>query len=553
MSDRRVNLVFQGGGVRGIAYAGVLDSMPDHCKIHSVGGTSAGAIVAALLAIGTKPREVKAKLEDPKLRELLVATDVARTTRLRATVEALGGVLQSGLGGWRAPFRLLAMLCQHRGAWDDVSEIWSRYGLHSSCLVRKWLDETFGNTRFDQLAVTDLKIVAANVSTRRYMIYDKSWGRKKIAEAVHASVSIPIFFEPYFEGARNAADFLVDGGLVSNFPHYLFAQAEYPTIGFRLRDIEPGPITDAGGYLKGLLLTMTEAHDEHRPTPLHFQCYEIHTPDTIPSTHFDLSDHDIEALYKAGRTTGDQVEWDKHSSPTPLAYFYDPDPQAALQFSVDQARILYESLFEKSNWVDKIEQRAYFTVRIDHNWSVHYDRVLEQQVIGTRPLSLGRLVVQGFPGTVGCQSITAIKYVIEEVTGNVSKSLIRIPAFNSGDQKGFVFFYNPPLQAGQGWRRFHYAFSIVKEFTSTVAAGQVGHLSFTTNQVAHDHQWDLRMRFLVDERLPPLKLSAMIPGCAVTPCPDEAVDGRLHRVWECSVGSMQITQTMKWEIDVSLA
>ena len=45
-AKRWLNLVFQGGGVRGIAYAGVLAKMPDHCDIHSVGGTSAGSIVA---------------------------------------------------------------------------------------------------------------------------------------------------------------------------------------------------------------------------------------------------------------------------------------------------------------------------------------------------------------------------------------------------------------------------------------------------------------------------------------------------------------------------
>lgn len=32
--DRRLNLVFQGGGIRGIAYVGALELMPPHLHVH---------------------------------------------------------------------------------------------------------------------------------------------------------------------------------------------------------------------------------------------------------------------------------------------------------------------------------------------------------------------------------------------------------------------------------------------------------------------------------------------------------------------------------------
>ena len=38
IATRWLNLVFQGGGVRGIAYAGGLARMPAHYRIHAVGG-----------------------------------------------------------------------------------------------------------------------------------------------------------------------------------------------------------------------------------------------------------------------------------------------------------------------------------------------------------------------------------------------------------------------------------------------------------------------------------------------------------------------------------
>ncbi len=67
MENRSVNLVFQGGGVRGIAYAGVLSTMPEWLRITGVGGTSAGALVAALLAIGKRGKELREILSDPAL------------------------------------------------------------------------------------------------------------------------------------------------------------------------------------------------------------------------------------------------------------------------------------------------------------------------------------------------------------------------------------------------------------------------------------------------------------------------------------------------------
>src|SRR5215218_1445757 len=55
------NLVLEGGGVRGFAFAGafqVLDSLGILQNIERVGGTSAGAILGTLLAVGYTPKEM---------------------------------------------------------------------------------------------------------------------------------------------------------------------------------------------------------------------------------------------------------------------------------------------------------------------------------------------------------------------------------------------------------------------------------------------------------------------------------------------------------------
>ena len=51
-----IGIALAGGGIRGIAHAGVLKALEEkNIKIDAIGGTSAGSIVAALYAMGYKP------------------------------------------------------------------------------------------------------------------------------------------------------------------------------------------------------------------------------------------------------------------------------------------------------------------------------------------------------------------------------------------------------------------------------------------------------------------------------------------------------------------
>lgn len=55
----KVGVALSGGGMRGIAHAGVLKAFDDYgIKIDVIGGTSAGSMVASLYAIGYKPDEI---------------------------------------------------------------------------------------------------------------------------------------------------------------------------------------------------------------------------------------------------------------------------------------------------------------------------------------------------------------------------------------------------------------------------------------------------------------------------------------------------------------
>jgi predicted acylesterase/phospholipase RssA len=88
------NLIFQGGGVKGTAYLGAMEVLlntqsKSHIKlsqIKRVGGASAGAITALLLALGKGLDELTTLINGLELKSLLDEGDVVKGFNLRDTV-----------------------------------------------------------------------------------------------------------------------------------------------------------------------------------------------------------------------------------------------------------------------------------------------------------------------------------------------------------------------------------------------------------------------------------------------------------------------------------
>src|SRR5207244_4266854 len=69
------NLVFQGGGSKGLAYIGVVETLEERGDLQCVkrvAGTSAGAITATLVALGCSSTELNAFLTEEQLTDVLV-------------------------------------------------------------------------------------------------------------------------------------------------------------------------------------------------------------------------------------------------------------------------------------------------------------------------------------------------------------------------------------------------------------------------------------------------------------------------------------------------
>lgn len=309
-NEKRFDLVLEGGGVKGIGLVGALAALEERgFQSQRVAGSSAGAIVAALHAAGYTAEE---------MRDIVLAMD------LEVFLD----------GGWlsRLPFI---------GPWLSVVV---SHGIHRGERLHRWLREHLaakGITTFADLGGgTDcrLQIIVSDVSERELLVLPRDAHKLgvspealEVAKVVRMSSAIPLFFRPVrLKNPRTKRhQTLVDGGLLSNFPVWLFdtrGEPRWPTFGLMLTEDEPDvPISSRIGresdrfgligYLKSLVRTMLEAHDRRYLRSATF-ARTIAIPTLgVHTLEFELSKRKKELLYESGREAAEifLATWDFHA------------------------------------------------------------------------------------------------------------------------------------------------------------------------------------------------------------------------------------------------
>ena len=303
MNEPFADLVFEGGGVKGIGLAGAYSALCERgVGPKRVAGTSAGAITAALVAAGYSAEELDEILLDVPFARF---KDSAWEDRIPIVGHPLSVLLQRGIyeGGF---FRE-----------------WMK-GLLAAKGVR-----TFGQLADPEATELKdryrLKVIVSDVTHRRLLVLPDdaaSLGIEpddlEVAYAVRMSMSIPIFFEPVMHrNPRTGVDHLiVDGGMLSNFPVWLFDATKgepprWPTFGMLLVEADPkvpvshrvegresGSIID---YIKALASTMMEAHDRlYLEKATFVRTIPIPTLG-VSTTEFDITPERVRAIYESGR------------------------------------------------------------------------------------------------------------------------------------------------------------------------------------------------------------------------------------------------------------
>lgn len=218
------NLVFEGAGIRGIAYAGAIKELEAQNlipQIKKVGGTSAGAITALLIALNYNAAEIEA---------IIGSTNFKRFNDGRFFFA--GGINRlNKYFGWYRGNRL---------------ESW----------LEKIIEAKTGNANitFIQLknkGFKDLYVTGTNLNQQKLVVFShQSYPNCKVKDAVRVSVSIPLYFEPLYTDtsgniikrpkSKSNVNILLDGGFIANYPIRLFDDAASETkfnkhtIGFRI-------------------------------------------------------------------------------------------------------------------------------------------------------------------------------------------------------------------------------------------------------------------------------------------------------------------------------
>ncbi len=291
------NIVFEGGGVRGVAFGGSLRFLEEHDilkNIINIAGSSAGAIVAGGVAIGMTSQEM---IDEMKAVDFETFKD-----------DSWGGVI----------FDLIRLMTQFGIYKGDAFFKW-----YSDLLHRKCGD---ANITFKQLYARYQKtLVITGTCLNRAMTYyfhrsDPRFGDMPIALAVRISMSIPLFWK----AVRLGGDLMVDGGVLNNYPIFVFdgdtigdasnisdeAIQHSKTIGLKLMTSheradntlyhinEPisGPVEYAKAYMNATLIQIERAHIRKGYWE-RTVCINTHE---ISSLDFDLSDQAKDTLANEG-------------------------------------------------------------------------------------------------------------------------------------------------------------------------------------------------------------------------------------------------------------
>ena len=278
--------VFEGGGVKGIGLVGAVCRLEEEGYTwRNLAGTSAGAIIAALLAAGYTGNEIK---------EIILGIDFRKfqDRDLLQSIPLVG--------------KALGLLVEK--------------GLYRGDSFEKWLGDLLrakGKVKFKDISrngKSSLKVVASDITRKKLIILPdelKSYGIDPmdfdIAKAIRMSMSIPFYFNPvklYWSGKLY---YIVDGGILSDFPVWLFDTdrlPDSPVFGLRLISPIHGRTimgkNDFFSYMIDVVKTILD-EDDARYISNKSLVRTIPVPcEDVSATEFDISAEKSMKLFKRG-------------------------------------------------------------------------------------------------------------------------------------------------------------------------------------------------------------------------------------------------------------
>lgn len=289
----KIDAVFSGGGVKAYAFAGVLKSLEEkNIEIERVAGTSAGAIVASFIAANYQTDEVIQLIEKLDLNQFL---DPPALTKY-------------------LPFSKWLFL-------------YFQLGIYKGNKLEDWIYEQLAEKNiytFNDVREGYLKVVVSDLTLGKLVVIPDDLERVyginpdtfPVATAVRMSAGFPYFFMPKkLTGKTNKKSIIVDGGLLSNFPLWLFGRGKNknkrPVLGIKLtgsveEENNSRDIKNAIDMFTALFATMKQGHDA-RYISKHDQHNIIFIPvEGVDTVNFHIDKKVKEYLYNTGKASADE-------------------------------------------------------------------------------------------------------------------------------------------------------------------------------------------------------------------------------------------------------
>ncbi|MEH7224809.1 patatin-like phospholipase family protein [Bacillus sp. JJ1566] len=278
--------VFSGGGIKGFALIGAYQAIEAKgLTFKRMAGTSAGSLIASLIAAGYTSGEIIDLMEELNLGDFL---------------DQRKALLPTPLAKW-----LL---------------LYWRLGLYKGDMLEKWIYQKLrakGVVTFQNLPQGRLRIIASDLTNGRIMVLPDDLERYGIhpasfpvAKAVRMSCSLPYFFEPVRLKDYQGNSIVVDGGVLSNFPIWLFDEEQKlkrrPVLGIKLsgnsQQQKQNKINNAIDMFGALFETMKNAHDTRYISRRHEKNIIFIPIESGLTTEFGLTDEKKQELILVGRT-----------------------------------------------------------------------------------------------------------------------------------------------------------------------------------------------------------------------------------------------------------
>lgn len=277
--------VFEGGGIRGIASAGAAAAAMDHGYVFErVVGTSAGAMVGALVAAGYSAGELRTIVRDVDWPGLMDADFIAR-------IPAIG--------------RRLAML-RNNGIFmgKEIERTWNEL------LGRRGI-RTFSDLVAADSPTTTFRVIVTDVTHVRGLVLPddlEKLGRTpestSVAWAVRASSAVPFVFRPVKVKVKGHETLLIDGAMAANFGlRVVDMSAGLPILGFRFETgtseedhrLINGPVS----YAAAVVASGIKARDALGSLP-NVEAHVIVVPATRDPLDFDITKDEAAQMFDEG-------------------------------------------------------------------------------------------------------------------------------------------------------------------------------------------------------------------------------------------------------------